>query len=92
MLDWKKLKIFDNNTKEQAMITRSESLKEIIHGRELLNKILKIDITNVNNAKFSRIVKERFGTLSSFYEMLDDIQAYTDELNVDGDEFNATQT
>ena len=29
-------------------------------------------MTNVNNARFSKIVKERFGTLSSFYEMLKD--------------------
>lgn len=91
MLDWKKLKVFNNNTHESAIIGKSESLQEIKQGQDLLNKILKIDMTNVNNARFSKIVKERFGTLSSFYEMLKDIQSFTDDPNADADDFDATE-
>ena len=65
-------------------------MQEIKQGQDLLNKILKIDMTNVNNARFSKIVKERFGTLSSFYEMLKDIQSFADDPNADVDDFNAT--
>ena len=92
MLDWKRLGIFDVNTHTSAIIGKNESLNEIVKGRDLLNKILKTDITQLNNARFSKIVKERFGTMSAFYEMLEDIEQFSDDLlNDSPDDFDATK-
>jgi hypothetical protein len=92
MLDWKKLKVFDNTTHDAAVIGKNESLTEINHGKLLLNKVLKADISNLNNARFAKLVNERFGSLSSFYEMLSDIENFTDTHDeIDTDEFNASK-
>lgn len=91
MLDWKKLKVFDNTTHDAATISTNESLVEINHGKQLLNNILKADISTINNATFTKLVNERFGNLSSFYEMLSDIESFTDTHDKsDTDEFNAS--
>lgn len=92
MLDWKRLGVFDVNTHTSAIIGKNESLNEIVKGRDLLSKILKADITQLNNAKFSKIVKERFGTMSAFYEMLEDIEQFSDDLLNDSlDDLDATK-
>ena len=92
MLDWKRLRIFDNTTKKQVLITQGESLVEINEGRKILNKVLGKEISVLNNATFKKVVKERFGSFSSFYELLDDIKNFVDEPNFDEtDEFNASK-
>lgn len=91
MLDWKRLKIFDNTTKTQAKIGKYESLNEVNQGKLLLNKILKTDITTLNNSRFRKLIIDRFGDLDSFYELLNDIKNFTDKPG-DNDEFDATKT
>lgn len=93
MLDWKKLKVFDNSVKKVAQISKSESLLEITKGREMLNKILGVDLEYLNNARFKKIVLDRFGSLKSFYEMLSDIKNYVDNVETNsGEDFNASKT
>lgn len=93
MLDWKKLKIFDNNTNDAAVITQQESLVEVNHSRLILNKILKHDIGNLNNARFKKLIIERFGSLSAFYEMLDDLKKFVDQPGIESEtEFDASKT
>ena len=92
MLDWKKLGVFDVSTHASAILGKNESLTEVVKGRELLNKMFKTDITKLNNAKFSKMVKDRFGTMTSFYEMLEDIEQFSDDpTNDTPDDFNATR-
>ena len=93
MLDWKKLRIFDNTTHEAALITRTETLSEVKQSRMILNKILKQDISNLNNARFKKLINDRFGSLSAFYEMLSDIKSFVDQPGIESeDDFDATKT
>ena len=93
MLDWKKLKVFDNTTHDAAIITQQESLVEIKQSKLLLNKILKQDISNLNNARFKKLIIERFGSLSAFYEMLDDLKNFVDQPGIESEtEFDASKT
>lgn len=93
MLDWKKLKIFDNTTHEAAVIGNTESLNEIKQSKLLLNKILKQDITNLNNARFRKLIMDRFGSLDAFYEMLTDIKNFVDQPGIESEEdFDASKT
>ena len=93
MLDWKKLNVFDNTTHDAAIITQQESLVEIKQSKLLLNKILKQDISNLNNARFKKLIIERFGSLSAFYEMLDDLKNFVDQPGIESEtEFDASKT
>lgn len=92
MLDWKKLKVFNNTTHETAIIGKNESLVEIDKSKKILNEIIGADISKINNATFNKIIKERFGTMNSFYEMLGDLENYMDESMDDNkDGFNSTK-
>ena len=93
MLDWKKLKLFDNNTHPSAIINKTESLTEIKQSKMLLNKILKSDVDNLNNSRFKTLITDRFGSLDSFYEMLDDLRNFVDKPGADSEnEFDASKS
>ena len=92
MLDWKKLRLYDNTTHKLALVSKDETLVGIERGKKLLNEVLQTNISSLNNAKFKKIVNERFGGLSSFYEMLGDIENFTESPNADDNEFNASKS
>lgn len=93
MLDWKRLKIFDNTTHSAAIITRTETLTEVKQSKLLLNKILKQDISNLNNARFKKLIIDRFGSLTAFYEMLGDIKSFVEQPGIESEEdFDASKT
>ena len=56
--------------------------------------LLKSDIGALNNARFKKLVNERFGSMASFYEMLEDLENYSESPNTDpsNDDFNAAKT
>lgn len=92
MLDWKKLRLYDNSTHKLALVSKEETLVGIERGKKLLNEVLRVDISSLNNAKFKQIVNERFGGMSSFYEMLGDIENFTESPNTDDNEFDASKS
>ena len=93
MLNWKQLKLYDNTTKPVALIDKHDTLQSVSRSKKLLNEILKIDVHMLNNAKFKSMIKERFGSLSSFYEILEDLENYTEDPNTSeaDDDFNSTR-
>ena len=94
MLNWRQLKLFDNTTQKSAIIDKQDTLKSVHRSRKILNEVLGHDLTTLNNAKFKKLVRERFGDLQSFYEILEDLENYTEDPNTDttNDDFNATNS
>jgi len=94
MLNWRQLRLFDNTTKKPVLIDKDETLVGVARSRKILNEILKSDIGTLNNARFKKLINERFGSMASFYEILEDLENYSESPNTDptNDDFNASKT
>ena len=92
MLDWKALRVFDNTTHKSVLIDKDDTLVNVDRNRRLLNEILQRDLGQLNNSGFKKLVNERFGSMTSFYEMLDDMENFTESPEYNAtDEFDASK-
>lgn len=77
MMDWKKLFSYTDKQDKGTLITKQDTLKDILVEGQILNKLTdSTDITKLVDVNFRKLIEDRFGSVTKFFEIAEDIDLY----------------
>ena len=78
-LDYSSLYSTSDKYAREILVRPGDVLTDMKREEKLLSEILGIDIRTSNDAKFKKLVKERFGDVDTFIRCFRELEEYVDE-------------